>query len=355
MRKDAAGRAMELGRTLRNVQRLLSMELHSTQPVPFRKKLWGWRRGFTTDSIYYYKLTPENVDEYVSDVARFIRTPRINGPFASALLNKIVFSDIVSCCGGPVPEYHCLASEGKLLPIGERYRMCDADGVIEACTTGEKFVVKPAGGGGGVGVRVISSENGTLTVNGEPVPESKFRAFIESLNGAVICEFVVQHDYAAKVFPHSTNSIRILSMWDYEKGTPFLPFAGHRFGRTTTIPTDNIGLGGIPAQVDITTGELQAASCTPPGRPEEWLSEHPDTGARIEGVVVPNWGTVTEGLVGLARKMPYIPYIGWDIVVTADGFRVIEGNNYPHLAHQIFEPLMRDPRVRAFYERFGVV
>ena len=90
MRRDMAGRAMSFGRTARNVQRLISAELHGRDTVPFGKKLWGWRRGFTSESTARYGLTPENVNDYVSDTARYLRTPRINGPLASALLDKLV-------------------------------------------------------------------------------------------------------------------------------------------------------------------------------------------------------------------------------------------------------------------------
>ena len=355
MRRDVAGRAMSFGKTARNVQRLISAELHGRATVPLGKKLWGWRHGFTSEATARYGLTPENVNDYVSDVARYIRTPRINGPLASALLNKLVFSGLVASHGGPVPEYYCFVGDHGLVSIGDRYDMRDAAGVIAACMTGERFVVKPCGGGGGVGVRVISSEDGRLIINGKVVDQSEFRAFIECLSGALICEFIVQHDYATTIFPHSTNSLRILSMWDYEKDEPFLPFAGHRFGRTASIPTDNISQGGIAAQVDIATGKLASAALTERGRGTVWLDEHPGTFARIKGTLVPNWDIVTTGLVELARQMSYVPYVGWDVVVTADGFCVIEGNNYPHLGHQLFEPLLRDPRVRAFYERFGVV
>ena len=107
--------------------------------------------------------------------------------------------------------------------------------------------------------------------------------------------------------------------------------------------------------MDVASGKLRRGVLTRPKSATEWIEQHPDTGAQITDVVVPNWDIVTTGLVELARRMPYIPYVGWDVVVTADGFSVIEGNNSPHLGHQIFEPLMRDPRVRAFYERFGAV
>jgi len=346
---------MEFGRTARNVQRLIAAELHGRATVPFGKRLWGWRRGFTGESTARYELTPENVNDFVSDTARYIRTPRINGPLASALLNKLVFSRLVASHGGPTPEYYCIASDHGLLPIGDRYDMRDADGIMAACMTGERFVVKPCGGGGGVSVRIISSTDGRLTINGKPVTESEFRAFVDHLSGSLICEFIVQHDYATTIFPHATNSIRIISMWDYEKDTPFLPFAAQRFGRTSSIPIDNISQGGVPVQVDVATGRLASIAFTQPGRETVWLDQHPDTGAQIKGVLVPNWDIVTKGLVELARQMSYIPYVGWDVVVTADGFSVIEGNNYPHLGHQVFEPLLRDPRVRAFYDRFGVL
>ncbi|MEA3409607.1 MAG: sugar-transfer associated ATP-grasp domain-containing protein, partial [Candidatus Eisenbacteria bacterium] len=312
MRRDVAGRAMSFGRTARNVQRLISAELHGRASVPFGKRVWGWRRGFTGESTARYELTPENVNEYVSDTARYIRTPRINGPFASALLNKLAFSDLVARHGGPTPEYYCIASDRGLLPIGDRYDMSDADGVVAACMTGERFVVKPVGGGGGAGVRVISSTDGRLTVNGKPVDESEFRAFVARLSGSLICEFIVQHEYATTIFPHSTNSIRVLSMWDYENDTPFLPFAGQRFGRTSSIPTDNVTQGGIPVQVDVASGKLRRGVLTRPKSATEWLEQHPDTGAQITDVVVPNWDIVTTGLVELARRMPYIPYVGWD-------------------------------------------
>ncbi len=355
MRRDMAGRAMAFGRTLRNVQRLILEELHGGVPVPMGKRLWGWRHGFTGESTARYGLTPENVHEYVSDAARHLRTPRINGPFAAALLNKLVFSRLLASYGAPVPRYFCFACGDRLIPMGDRYDMSSTDGVIAACMTGERFVVKPCGGGGGLGVRVISSDGGRLTMNGKAVDEGEFRAFIDGLSHSLICEFVVQHEYASTMFPHSTNSIRILSMWDYEKNTPFLPFAGQRLGRTTTIPTDNISQGGIPAQVDVATGVLAPGLLTPRGKENVRIDEHPDTHARITGVRVPNWEAVTSGLVEIARQMPYIPYVGWDVVVTADGFRIIEGNNYPQLGHQIFEPLLRDPRVRAFYERYDVI
>jgi hypothetical protein len=54
--------------------------------------------------------------------------------------------------------------------------------------------------------------------------------------------------------------------------------------------------------------------------------------------------------------LPYIPYIGWDIIVQEEGFKIIEGNNHPGLdTLQAHRPLLKDPRVRKFYKAHGVI
>ena len=52
----------------------------------------------------------------------------------------------------------------------------------------------------------------------------------------------------------------------------------------------------------------------------------------------------------LARKLSFLPYLGWDIAVTSDGFKVVEinGNTDVDLL-QIKKPLLSDDRVRSEY------
>ena len=49
--------------------------------------------------------------------------------------------------------------------------------------------------------------------------------------------------------------------------------------------------------------------------------------------------------------MPYLPFIGWDVVMTADGYRIIETNPGSGLfVIQATMPLLADKRVRRFLE-----
>ncbi len=54
--------------------------------------------------------------------------------------------------------------------------------------------------------------------------------------------------------------------------------------------------------------------------------------------------------------MPYVKHAGWDVIVTDDDFVVIEINDHPgNRTLQVHEPLLRNDRLREFYEREGVI
>ena len=355
MRRDLVGRLIESGKTVRNIQRLLQEELHGSVSLPLGTRLFGWRHGFTSVSTKRYGLNRSNVHDYVSDYARHVRTPRINGPFAPLLNNKLAFSGFIAGLGATVPEYHCFIDGGTFFPIGERYEMRDAESLLGACVDGGRFIVKPMSGGAGFRVSLVSSLDGGPAINLEAVTSDEFLSFVSTLDNAVVCGVVVQHEYASTIFPDTTNSIRVITMWDYDAREPFIAYAGHRFGRPMTVPADNVSRGGLFARVFVEDGRLSRAYSKYGADKMLTHDTHPDTGAQIKDVLVPHWDRVVYGLLDLARRMPYIPYVGWDVIVTADGFTVTEGNNYPHLGHQCLHRLLDDPRVRAFYRRFGVV
>ena len=56
------------------------------------------------------------------------------------------------------------------------------------------------------------------------------------------------------------------------------------------------------------------------------FSAHPLTGASILGFQVPQWDAVGRLADSLAREVPEIPYVGWDIAITPEGPVVVEGN-----------------------------
>jgi len=348
-------RVLSAGRTARNLQRLVQTELRCPVRAPLGYRLWALSRGFLTESAVRYRLTRENVALYMPDSARFLRTPKINGPFAEALNNKIVFSRIVASHGADVPEYYALIRDGVMTPIGTRHRFRSVDDVLDACLSGGSFIIKPASGGRGYGVMSVGGGDARATLNYEAVSADALRKALASVTDGVVSSRVRHCPYAEAIFPRSTNSMRVLTMWDIDREEPFIVYAAHRFGRPASVPTDNYSRGGVISLVDLETGVLGRLYSDHDGGEPVWYDDHPDTGARVAGLELPEWDGFVAGLLALCREMSYIPYIGWDIVLTERGFTVIEGNNYPDVTFQFFFPMLEDPRIRRFYEHHRVL
>lgn len=356
MRTDFAGRVLAWGKSLRQMQHLAMREAHSSIRVPLSKKLRLWSRGFVSQDWVLYDLEGKDLGDYVSDYARFVHTPKINGRFAAALDNKIVFSRLIASLGAKVPKYFCVISEGRFVPVGTLYRMTDVDSVLEVLEKEGRLVLKPFGGGSGVAVWLLRATDGKLYLNEKEVTRDEIARVLTTANDGVISEFLQQHRYSSEIYPNTTNSMRVQTMWDYDRQVPFVSIAAHRFGSDSTIPVDNWSQGGYICEVDVETGILGKAAPYPHSGPMQWLSHHPVTGAPIENVEVPHWEYVKSGVLDLARRMPFMPYIGWDVVVTEEGFAVTEGNSFTDVhGLQIFRPFLTDARVRRFYEAHRVL
>ena len=86
-------------------------------------------------------------------------------------------------------------------------------------------------------------------------------------------------------------------------------------------------------------------------------SRHPDTGTEIAGQILPGWRAAQDEALRLMRLLPFINYVGWDIVLTDAGPVFLEGNNYTgvRLAQEPIPDYLATLRAGAFYEHFEIV
>lgn len=101
------------------------------------------------------------------------------------------------------------------------------------------------------------------------------------------------------------------------------------FGNNRTV--DNLHAGGIGALVDLRSGALSRSSNIGADARLGWFSTHPDTGAQIEGSIVPCWKEAKEVAVAAHRHFSDRVVVGWDIAILPDGPIFIEGNGNPDL------------------------
>jgi hypothetical protein len=132
-------------------------------------------------------------------------------------------------------------------------------------------------------------------------------------------EFLTQHPVMASLNPSSVNTLRIITYRDPQNRV-------HTLARTLKMgnggDVDNFSDGGMYTMLD-ERGAAHQPAFDGAGRV---FSVHPLSGTSIVGFQVPLWADVERLVDELAREVPEIPYVGWDIAITPAGPAVIEGN-----------------------------
>jgi hypothetical protein len=218
-----------------------------------------------------------------------------------------------------------------------------------------RLVLKPVYGFGGDGVHVCRSAGDGVVVDGERESRAAFVDRIDALDDSLVTAYVDQADHAARLFPDATNTLRVVTLRDPDTGDPFVADAVHRIGTRRSAPVDNWSRGGLSATIRDDGTLSPGAQWLPDRGVVRWFESHPDTGERIVGTPVPDWEPIREGVLSMARAMPYLPRVGWDVLPTGDGeFVVLEANAHAATRTlQVHGPLLRDDRVRRFYEAHG--
>lgn len=340
-------------------QFIVNDELVSPIHVPLHIRLRMVPRGFLGRSYIMYNFAENDHREYLSDVARR-RTLRIhkgNGraAYQSVLNNKLIFDAMLQPLAR-VPTVHAYVSEG-VIHCRESWQQHEGRAPSAICRRVKTPVVfKPVDGRKGRGILIVRAEDDRIGVNGESIEDTAFDERISRLDDYFACEFIKQNDHAAGLYPHSTNTIRALTMLDPETHEPFMAAAVQRIGTDKSAPVDNFVRGGLSANIDLETGELSRAAGALATRSMNWHDMHPDTGAPITGAVTPCWKRIHDGVLEVAGALPFLKTVAWDVAQTDDGFALIEANGTADIGLiQIHKPLLRDPRARRFYKHYGII
>lgn len=334
---------------------LIHDERSNRRPISRAERLRAWRLGFLSLTYRMCQIDRNGPKDYITDRMRYLKTPFLNGAYSMVLDDKLIFNEVFRKHPGLLPETYALLRRDRVLPLTSD-RVASHDDLLRLLEKKGRLVIKPTTGGGGNHIVLLESRPEGVAWNGEVLPRERIKERFQSTRDRLVMEFVQQARYAQEIHPGSANTIRVLCLWNDDEKEPFVARAVHRFGSPATTPVDNITQGGLDALVDLETGRLgKGARMTAEGRPE-WHESHPDTGARIEGVQVPHWREILAGLLAVHSKYPELPYVGWDVLVTEDGFRLLEGNNMSGLwMFQVHGPLLAEPRVRRFFERRKVL
>lgn len=179
-------------------------------------------------------------------------------------------------------------------------------------------------------------------IDNQEMKQSDFIETVSSFEECIITQYISSAKYSSEIYQGTANTIRVVTAKDIDSSSNdyqvLLTF--HRFGNDKSWPCDNMSSGGLFALIGSDGIIGRARTITEPGK---IYDTHPDTGAQISGVKIPNFADVLNKLLNVHKSFMYYNFFAWDIVISSDGkFYVLEINRGCDLDSQMCTPFRNE-------------
>ncbi len=323
--------------------------------APLAQRTYWWWRGFRVSSVRQYAFPRPDMHEYVNDYSENYGSLHLN-PIPLMFRHKAMQRAFLQTAGAAQPEVMAALWRGRVVlhPFSPRAAPVTVAELEQALRAdGGEFILKPEEGGGGDKVALIRAEHGTLVrhYGRDSGPLDLQQCHDRAM---LIERRAEQAGFWRDLFPGSLNTMRLLTLWREGDRAPIIARVAQRIGTLDSTPTDNHGRGGLALPIDRETGRLGHGSRK--DYPEERLTNHPDTGTRFEGLMLPAWEAIRTEVLRLAGSLPLNCFVGWDVFVNAEGKVAIceaNGARTGVLIMQLERGLLADPETRRYYEESG--
>ncbi len=281
--------------------------------------------GFSLSESTMYSFPKNDYREYISTWESY--QPRLgNNRYFVISDDKFCFSTVMKNYVD-VAEVYALINSGKVFSVGKED--INNENLYDFFVSVKGGVIKDRGGYNGFDVYVFKCEEKQLLRNGEIVSREEFSKIIKKISSGLAQKLLVQGSFENKLFANSVNTIRMITMQKKDSFEHEVVAAIQRIGTNRTNGVDNFSQGGGTALIDIDSGVMSAMTCIDSFDKDGnrvFYSQHPDSGAQIEGVAIPNWSEVKAEIIDITRRLPLFKFIAWDIMLKDNGIAVIETN-----------------------------
>lgn len=285
-----------------------------------------WVYGNNIDEEFYLKLYEKNHEQKSSYM-----TNRIRG----------IYVDYLNCDGNPRMEYKSrkaiadqLESKYDCYELLKPYYKRDVIQILdgndfeifkEFVLKHPVFVAKPSDFYYGIGVHKVdlSDYDSIEDCFKDLLSEgAKTQGRHPSRNSSLVLEeLIIQSKELAAFHPSSINGIRVTTVRNKDgKIVVHHPWIKVGVGGSFVA---SAALDGFDAEIDPKTGIIISDGASENGHV---YKVHPDSGITIKGYQIPKWDELLEFVDEIMKKVPTYGYIGWDLVLTDNGWVVMEAN-----------------------------
>lgn len=307
---------------------LSESKLYNLKDNDYKKYISTWESYQPRMQKNEFSVLSDNKYLFYLTFGKYIKTPCIYGIIRNGMITGIEKSDL------------------------------SIDNLYSFAVENNGVVIKDASGSDGFDVYVLRVDGDSIYYRGNIVDKKMLEDIVSSFQNGIIQEIITQGEFENKLFPNSINTLRVISMKKKDSDEHEIVAALQRIGNKKSEPVDNFNQGGGSAIIDLKTGrigKMTTAFSVDENGNRVFYSVHPDSGAQIEGMVIPNWDKLSNVVSEITRKIPFFKYIAWDFVVQDNGFALIEINLKSSLNLFQIHGGMRNDFLGQKYREYGYI
>ena len=287
-----------------------------------------WAFGANVDEEFYYGFNHKTVaekEEYMVDNMRSVYVEHLDTGDKAELIRQMENKYLLYKRLEPYYKRDVIELVGE----------SDYEIFAEFVKKHHSFVVKPADWSSGIGIHKVSMDQydndpriafNSILNEGEDIKKNHTRRD----SNMVLEELIQQDESMAVLHRGSVNAIRATAVrgkdGDIHIFHPWIKVGMN--GKFVASAAQD----GFAAEVDVKTGVVITDGYQEDGHVFE---VHPNTGVRIKGFKIPRWNEMLTMVDELMEQLPEYGYVGWDLVLTGNGWVVMEGNYSGNFSFQM--------------------
>lgn len=329
--------------------------LFHAKGMPLGQRLWAVRNGFSAEIVKLYGIEElkAHKKDYLS-TKEYYKLHPLNNVYTFWIDDKLTTKYVFSKFNEYLPKYYFHIEGSEIQRCGDCKKPYPTtpEGMLECLDDCGLLALKRIVGSYGAGFYRVEKKDGGYTVNGKTASRAEVLKLFAGLRNYLVMECIQNHRVLRKVWPNALNTMRVLISNINGEITVLGAFI--RFGTKESGGVDNAAAGGFEVTIDENTGHTQWGFTKHSDILRENIMAHPDSGVSVD-FQIPYWDEIISKLKEITAEYPQLRFLGYDIAVEDDSFKIIEINSLSGLvALQAKHPFCADPKTRKVFEQFGL-
>lgn len=315
---------------------------------------WAHSHGFWCEHACLYGLDDSNVGTYLSDYD-FYKVWPLNAWQRIWINDKLTLKLMLADheLSSLMPKYYYYSSELGLRPSCDNPNINDVsiEGFIRLLKEIGEFACKPCNGTASGGFYKLSFAN-DFFINNKTVSLLDVERFVIEHPNYVFTEYLHPAEEYGRISP-LIHTMRVNAL-NVSGGGPRLLRSYIRFADSGCVAANYFTFDGtdvnahhVQVGVNLDNGQWGDGVLIYPNR-KEHIKVHPDSGVALEGQIE-GFGELKRLLLKVAQKFNCIEFMGFDVCMSSQGFKIMEINSHPGISYlQVYKSLLADAEFKNY-------